>query len=154
MKLKIFVLLVLLLFSQLGHADDWLHQAIKVDNPNELAFWVKFGGECPVTKEAVQKIVEGVFIRSRVKPLKAEAIREPGRIYMSVDLFCFKSDPSYDWVAYRIALTFGRFSPSPAILFDRDFGSVGTGGKESISTTIKERVEAAITEYIKANFDL
>ena len=138
-------------FSQLGHADDWFHQAIKVDNPNQLAYWVFVDEECLTTKEGVEEIVEGVFIRSRIKPMK-NAIYGNGIIYLDVYIACLKREE--DWFVYEISVYFARRVPVPSILFDRSYGSLGIGGDTNIAAAIKERVEIAITEYIKANFDL
>ena len=52
------------------------------------------------------------------------------------------------------------FSPTlhsledPSILYDWPFGSFGVGSREFILQSIKDGVENAITEYLKANFDL
>jgi len=157
MKLKIFVLLVLLLvlllILQLGHAQipTWFHGAIKVDNPNQLLYWAGADKVCPVTEGAMQEIIEGVFIRSRVKPVK-EAIFDPGSIYLDVSLSCLKREEN--WYVYHIGVWFSRYSPTPAVKFDHNFGTTGIGADTNITAAIKETVEAAITEYIKANFDL
>ena len=50
------VLLGLLLFSQLGHAEDpeWFLKAIKVKNPNQLGYFFEVNHNCPVTKKEGQ----------------------------------------------------------------------------------------------------
>jgi len=155
MKQKILALLVLLLFSQLGHAEEpiWFTEAIKVDNPNELAYWFTLEKECPLSKVEIQEIVEGVFIRSRIKPLK-EAISEPGRIYLDLSVQCFKRMGNEEVLVYKINLFFSRWNPKPAVKFDSSFGGYGIIKKPRLLAVIKESVEEAITVYIKANFDL
>ena len=56
--MKNIVLVVLLLFSQLGHAEapEWLLKAIKVDNPNQLGYWFNPGEDCPISREEGQEI--------------------------------------------------------------------------------------------------
>jgi len=155
MKQKIFALLVLLLFSQLGYAKTpgWLHQMIKVDNPNQLAYliWVIDSEKCFITEKAVQKIVERVFIRSRIKPLE-ESSFNPSKIYLDIELWCHRGEPSQDWNAFSLSIYFARKQDHTLINFN--FGTVGIGNKTFIPNTIKEHVEDAITAYIKTNFDL
>ena len=148
MKQKIFALLVLLLVSRLGYAGDWFHDAIKVDKPNQLAYWVEVQKICPITQETVQKLVEGVFIRSRIKPLgeKLEGIS------LDVELACIKMKDNR--FVYKLEIYFSRYLPLPAVNFAMNFGAHGIGKDTDITAAIKEQVETAITEYIKANFDL
>jgi len=153
MKQKIFVLLVLLMVSRLGHAEKpvWFLETIKVDNPNQLAYWTVIAGDCPVTEKEMQEIIEGVFVRSRVKPLK-EAIYKPGSIYLDVNLTCFKR--SEDRFIYNMQIYFSRQFPRPSVKFGDDFGALGSGGKTYITATLKNKIEGAVTVFIKANFDL
>ena len=144
----------LLLLSNHVYAElsEWLHQALKVDNPNQLAYWVEVGKNCPVTQKEVENLVEGVFIRSRIKPLK-EGVFDSGVIYLDVGLVC-NGVSSNHIDSYVSKILFGRIVPTPAVWFQGEFGTVGRGSKDFMVGAVKGSVEAAITEYIKANFDL
>jgi hypothetical protein len=69
---KLLISLALMLFAGNAFAEEypeWFYQAIKKDNPSELAYYTSINGECSFTKEEAKEIIEGVFVRSRVKPL-------------------------------------------------------------------------------------
>ncbi len=153
MKHRLVTLLVLLLFSQPGQAGvpEWFYQSIKVDNPNQLAYCTKAAASCPVTTTDVEEIIEGVFIRSRVKPLKLTEF-EPENIYLEVSLSCFEQNENH--FVYDFSIHFSRALPYPSVKFNWDFGYLGIGNDTAITIAIKGRVEDAITEYIKVNFDL
>ena len=140
--------------SYASEAPDWLYKAIKVDDPNQLIFDTVVDGDCPTNKESFNKITEGVFIRSRIKPLPAKDYSlPPGNIYLDLLINCKKMENgSY---IFSLRVMFGRISPLPEfLLFNRSFGSYGFADKESIEDAFKDSVENAITAFIKANFDL
>lgn len=130
---------------------QWFYDAIKVENPNQLAYFVGTNEECPINKETLNDTVDGVLIRSRIKLLK-EDIFVPGRIYLSLNVSCLKQKQRNP--IYSIQLHFARYQPYPAILIDKDFGSIGIGPSDFILRSVKETLERAVTEYIKANFNL
>ena len=143
-----------MLFShQAAHgADDpeWFKTAFKKDNPNELAYYAGSDDDCPIDDERVRDIVEGVLVRSRIKPLGGtEWTSAP--LYLSVMLNCMKLEGNNPIFTMRIA--FGKLIPIP-ILYDHSFGYFGTRPKDFIESRLKDRVENAITAYIKVNFDL
>lgn len=151
--LKKTILLIGLLLSTASvsaEVPDWLDKAIKVSNPNQLAYFVDANG-CPLKKEELQDIVEGLLIRSRIKPLK-EDIFVKDRVYLSLGLTCTKGNGGH---SFAITSQFGRYYPSPAVLlFDYDFGSMGAGSKTFIEQVFKSKVENAVTAFVKSNFNL
>jgi hypothetical protein len=57
---------------------QWLLDALKVDNPNQLAVWAVAGEQCPITTDEMKEIVSGVLVRSRIKPLMGDQfIQQP-----------------------------------------------------------------------------
>lgn len=135
-----------------AEVPPWFYKAIKVDSPNQLAYFVENSTSCPFSKEALHKIVEGVLIRSRIKPLK-EDIFVDGRIYLNLGVSCV-SLKSGGNPPFTITANFARYLPYPAIIIDRNFGNTGIGAADFILQTFKESVENAVTAHIKANFDL
>ena len=154
MRKIVFAIITISMLSVNAIAADrpqWFYDAIKVENPNQLAYFVEMDKNCPFNKETLNDTVDGVLIRSRIKPLK-ENIFVPGHIYLSLDVSCLKLKQTNP--VFSIQLYFARYKPYPAILIKRGFGSIGIGPSDFILQTFKEKVERAVTEYIKANFNL
>lgn len=150
MKILPVVLITLLTASSVyAQHPIWLDEAIRVDNPDELAYWSAVEIDCPVTKDEVDSVVENVLINNRIKPVK-DRIFEDGQVYLNVSLRCTKmvADNKH---AFSINIHFGRYKPWPAILFDAPYVAVGLGGKDSIRQDCKDRLEAAVAAFIKAN---
>ena len=144
----------LLFMSQLSLAQDlmaWEYDAYKVDNPNELAYYLTYDAECPGDANDVTETIEGVFVRSRIKPLRDD-IFDVNTTYLNIIVSCLRLDDNNP--VFSVDISFGRYSPSPPILYDRDYGSTGIGGEDFLFETIKEDIEGAITAFIKVNFDL
>lgn len=151
---RIFLALSLCMGSASALAErelySWFYPAVKVKEPDELSHFVYANKECPISATDLEELVNGVFIRSRIKPLPKQIYE--GQLYLQVAVQCLKLEgvnPIFD-----IGVHFGRYTPDPPILLDRDFGTTGIGGKDYLRSAIKEIVEQAITEYIKANFDI
>ena len=150
MKILLVALITLLTASSVyAQHPIWLDEAIRVDNPDELAYWSAVEIDCPLTKEEVDSIVEDVLIKSRIRPVR-DKILEDGRVYLNLSLRCTKivADNKH---AFSINIHFGRYKPWPAILFDAPYVAVGLGGKDSITQDCKERLEAAVAAFLKAN---
>ncbi len=56
--------------------------------------------------------------------------------------------------AFKSQVVFGMPSPIEAahLVYDIDFGEINTGSRTSILRSIESSLEAAILEYVKANF--
>ena len=149
----------LITFTHQAHAQpDWLSKALKVDDPNQLRYYWSFSGKgCLITEDEAQEIINGVFIRSRIKPKP----QNPTGLYLNINVLCIKRDPFDDSYIYHLDVKFGQSLPTPIlwdsptpILFDYSFGYLGLSGKETMNQVIKNEVERAVTAFIKANFDL
>ena len=143
------------LLSASSHAEvlpEWFYKAIKVETPNQLSYYVTSSVACPFTTEALSEIVDGVLIRSRIKPLKNNFFISK-KIYLNLSVECLQLK-SVNNLVFNIRANFARYSPKPAIIFDHGFGTIGIGGQEYIKRTFKESVENAVTAHVKANFDL
>ena len=150
MKILAFVLIALSTASSASAQHPiWLDEAIRVDDPAELAYWTAVEFYCPLAQEEVESVVEDILIRNRLKPLKGR-IFEDDRVYLNVSLRCTEAVVD-DNHAFSININFGRYKPWPAILFDVPYASVGFGGKDSIKDNIKVRLEDAVAAFRKAN---
>lgn len=134
-----------------GPAPKWFHKAIKVNNPNQLPYFVWASESCPLNAEDLAKITEGVFIRSRLKPLR-DGFYPDGTVYFSLSLTCLHLENNNP--VFNIDANFSRYRPFPAIIYDYGFGNYGIGDKSFMEQSIKKCTEDAVTEFIKSNFDL
>jgi hypothetical protein len=149
----------LLLLSQQAYAEEpfqWLLDALKVDNPNQLRYFAFVGETCPISRESVEKAVEGVFIRSRIKPLNATTTGFiTGEVHLDISVTCLEKKEGRRYQEYIARIAFGRAQPEPSILYDyMPWSVLGRNDGEGIRDEVKDSVENAITVFIKANFVL
>jgi hypothetical protein len=129
---------------------QWLLDALKVDNPNELPVMADSGDDCLITDDEMIDIVSGVLIRSRVKPLTGDEMFERP-LYLYVGLNCYKEER---YQTYNLRVYFGNASGKVDYLVDQPYGTFRRDDKAGMTTVIKNSTEAAITDFIKANFNL
>ena len=127
----------------------WIDEAIRVDNPGELAYWTAVEPDCPLSQAEAETVIEGVLARSGIEPLK-HRIFEDGRVYLNFSLRCTKA-VAENKHAFSVNIHFGRYKPLPAILFDAPYAALGIGNGDSIREQCKLRVEDAVSAFIKAN---
>ena len=87
-------------------------------------------------KEEVTQIVEGVLIRSRIKPTPESWYKN---LYLEVNVaWLFQTRTLY----YSVNVTFGRFDPKPPTWGQGGHNSgLGIGPDESLKALIKSSVE-------------
>lgn len=148
--MRLLSLLLLLPALSFAEGDEWL----KKDNPNELAVIARTYN-CPVSTTELQDLAKGVLIRSRIKPLGGWT---PSVVALYAYIDCIKPADVY---VFRYDLYFARFSDSPfsddPVITHTplwDYSNVGIGQASFITESIKLAIEEAITDYLKANFDL
>lgn len=151
--MKTIILTALLLISQSANSaelPEWYKSAIKSPTPNELEYYAFASPDCPVTTQEVSKHIEGVFIRSRIKP-SVYGFKD-NHLYLSVGIECLNIESNNPVFVVNVA--FGKYNPRPSILFDKSYSTFGIGPREDIINTYKEATESAVTDYIKSNFNL
>lgn len=155
MKNLLIAVTLLLLSSQVQPAEppSWLYPTLKVDNPNELAVYVLADSKCPITTDELKEIVSGVLIRSRGKPLLGDEWLERS-LFLEATVNCMKLDTPESSQIFNIGVQFGNYSVTPPVQYPTGYKYVGIGSKDYIVSTYKSKVEAAMTDYIAANFDL
>ena len=127
-----------------------MEKALKQGNPNELAYWVRVDSDCPMTKAEAVSILEGVFVRSRIKPVGEDWFNKS--LYLAAGLQCLLVKNQKP--VFGISVQFGDYSGVIPVLYDATYGSLGIGPKEFMRTGFQEHIEHAITAYLRANFDL
>ena len=141
--IRLIVLSVCMVTTFYANAS-WLE---KKDNPEGLHFLARVSDDCFVSNEVLAKTVEGVLIRSRIKPLRDF---EPApMITLVVYLDCMSSENSTQLFSYDIQYL---LPPLGLTVSDSQYGTFGRADKETILNSLKENIEQAITDYIKINF--
>ena len=117
---------------------------MKKESPDELA--VAVGVECTAdATDRYEEVVRDVLIRSRVKPLNVQlsAIGLNG-IYLRGWVNCIRySETNY---VFYIKLHFAYVDP--------EYYEYGVKDADGIEEALESRAEVAITDYLKANYDL
>ena len=150
MKKLVAVLLAisLLLLVPIVASADWMDTVFRQSNPNELAYYTDVSPECPITRDEATQILEGVFVRNRIKPLGGNAWKTRP-FYLYVAMTCLKQNTVFTILGY-----FGNASGSVPILYDKNFGWFAVGPAEDQRAGLTATIERGITLYLKANLDL
>jgi hypothetical protein len=137
---------------QVAIGDDpaWLATALMQEEPNELAYLIGVDSECPINEEEAESIIEGVMIRSRIKPLDGDNWASRS-LYLSTVLSCMKRDNGIQ--VFHMQINFGNYSKFIPVLYDQGYGYFGIGSSGFIETILGAQIEIAIGSYLKANFD-
>jgi len=144
----VFCALLLLVNSALAEPQEWM----KKENPGVLATVVVNNG-CPDSEETYRNAVAGVLVRSRIRPV--ESVNEvDGYFYLQAELLCYEIPEVAGRYAASVSVTFGRVSVPIDIAFPRRRWMMGTNSRDSVLDGLIKRTEAAISDYLKANFDL
>ena len=108
-------------------------------NPDEFGLFVLAGKHCSFTTEKLRSIIEGEFLRARLKPTDYVAFN------LTVSATCAKDATA---VAYDI-----RFGTDDMLYEIPTYGGLSTGGSDDyFLKAIKLGVESALTDYMEANF--
>ena len=152
MKTTVLTFLTLLLLISHAFAqsyEDWFLEALKKENPNELGYHMVSSPSCPFSEKEATKILEGVFKKSGITPLKDEYTLE--KLYLSIAINCGKTSP--ESFLYFVDYGFGRRLPRPAVIFDNEAPALwyGIGKKQTILKIIETSAEEILVPFLKAN---
>lgn len=136
-------------------------QHLKKGDPNEI--YVNYAQD-PDCKSMYEKVVDNELARSRIK-------RKPLWVFNEVSLFvtvhCSERDSGQGFI-FTLSVNFGKFAPAE-IEADRSFivaywepGQFGyygvstydSEGTQMVRNYLRNAMEDALTDYLKANFDL
>jgi hypothetical protein len=105
---------------------------------------------CPVDTAAVRQMAESVFARSQITPLDPTKVEVPlAHPWLSINVACLGGG-----VAFRTDVDFiGRLDVELVRLSLNGYGGFGMADKDAafILEEIKQRVEAAVADYVAAN---
>jgi hypothetical protein len=137
-------------FAALGQAEPdpaFLHAT----NPNGLATWVVVSDKCSgLSMAEAEEAVKGVLVRSRIKPLDTPKDGERLALWVSID--CLDAH-----TAFNVQVDFVRGANGSIVRGGLvGYGIFGTyaGDKNFLLASVKQSTEKAVTDYLKANFDL
>jgi len=154
-KLILFVLMLPMV--ALADPQPWM----KKENPNELGVDTWSTDSCPITNSELQELVEGVLVRSRIKPVSFVGELGRGNPYLDVLLDCGADNTSLQRspVDVRIDFIQSVFIEGKGNIRVR-LGQIpagsrfGVGNIEDIKQAIKDELEEVVADYLQANFDL
>ena len=168
MRVAVIVLGVLLCSATNAEPQSWM----KSDDPDTLRYMVDVDS-CPISKAALDELVTGILIRSRLKPklfldmqiLEKGTTEERVKFFQffqqehlgfQVFLQCGKMDDRLGSFIYQLDVHFLRYLPEQGRPFYEvpPYGGFGVMNEADIKAEVKERVESLVTDYLKANFDL
>lgn len=159
------VLLGMALSMPVSHVDAQPRDYMKKSSPEELYVSFFEGEQCPWSMEHV---VDGALVRSRIR-------RKPLWIYdetvLLVNVRCMQAQRANgrtSGLVYSVEVSFGAFirsEPSAQYSFDTirvdagKYWTIGTStlddlGRQFLENNLRDEVEEALVDYLRANFDL
>lgn len=150
------ILFLTLVGVDINATPIWLHDAIVKQTPDDLGYWVFTGSDCPFSNEDVERLVDGVWVRSRLRSSDSYLFE----LHLQITVLCLdrgEANPIFNHDVFFVPArpdTFNEFLTTTRYVLDYNFGTFGVGPSEYILQSVKESVEEAVTEYLRANFDL
>ena len=145
-----------------GQVKNVLVAHLKKPNPNELyvSYWQ--GDDC---EDSYEQIVYNELTQSRIKRLEEW---DYDVLYMDVDVHCMKLPKRPNQLVFSIDMHFAVDAREPvakpgtfvvSLLYRPDYGNFGITtndyeGQTLLRNILRECVEKALVDYMKANFDL
>ena len=162
------LLLIILLGLQANAAafQAWMKQP----DPAVLAYVLLVSSQCPFERWEAAEVIEGAFVRSRIKPLDAlvagsKAILggDEDRTMAQLDLTLFLNVaitcvlPRWGGVGksvWHIDLGWAVVGEPLMRYYEPIYGKVGIGDSSFILDALSKEAESALVDYLKANFSL
>lgn len=148
---KLIALLTLLPALTSAEPESWMEK----EKPDELNVSVRVASYCEVTKQQIVELTSGVLTRSRIK-----FMTESADLNMMVDLQCNSYQLAEGHVIFAIDVDFVRPVEVNGELFwarmgpAADYAMYGVEKTSEVLPAVREVIEEALTDYLRANFDL
>ena len=147
MRVVIIVFGVLLCSAAIAEPQPWM----KKDNPDTLPGIVFIAPKCGVTTAEIREIVDGILIRSRLRP--GDYLTGTDGLGFVVKVDCL--NPIEHSASVQIDIYFVRNILGRILLEAYPaYGSFGVADSEEVNKSIRDGVEDLVTDYLQANFDL
>lgn len=166
------LLALLVIATYVGFPDNvsgqpWIER-LKKENPDQLYVAYSQFGKCPFEEPSIRTMIEGLLVRSRLKQTSyAEWVsQEPNLFQLDIGVHCDDDEEApYLFLVdtkFEEYVTVQRPAGSMQVFMSHfpgyaRWGTFNPRTKQSdnhLRNTIRESVEDALTEYLKANFDL
>ena len=144
------VLALLMLISSPAYSQEaWM----KRENMNELGLYTNVGSDCPFSNAEIKDLADGEFLRARISPIRSLDFN------LNITVHCMvptnsSGTPRGNVVFYEIR--YGtQIGPFENVLYETpDYGSMmigGTDSKQYFLDNIREDINEALTDYLRAN---
>ena len=141
------LLIVVLLLFPLSLLADM--PSMKRDN-FELVFAASdVGEECPVTKDDVNGFWEAEMLRARLK--RQFYGGEDGWLW--IKLSCVQMGSNDERIVYHAQSSWTWKDPSGDWVNSNRYNNMGIVGEQALVASVKEIIEATITQYLKENLE-
>ncbi len=134
----------------LADQDAW----IKKRKPEELFAFVMADPDCPVSEADAREIVHGALVRARIRELSEWTPRET---MLVLQLDCLKERDARWVFSVEAKLAKMQVRQKTELVTTPMFGThrrMGRSGADGIRQAVRDTAEAALTDYLEANFDL
>lgn len=132
----------------------WQTDGLKVSNPRELGYWLNVDSNCPVSENSVKRTIEGVFIRSRLKPLENH-ISKNEKFSLTVRVACLetkrRNGERLGKYSYNVAMRFGQLIDGNDWIQNYNYGGLAYGDALFLTEVVRGHAERAATAYIRSN---
>ena len=130
-----------------GEPQSWMQK----DNPETLHFSAFISSECPISEAEIEAVINGVLIRSRLRPGEYLSSPETSGSYVKIDCM----DRTSELFVFTVSVNFIRYAFGRIVAdIYPDYGSFGVGEKSDMADSVRDAVERLVTDYLQANFDL
>ena len=143
------VLVALLTAPVAADELEWHQQALIVELPDQLGYYSHVDSDCPIEASTVSTTIEGVLIRSRIKPI-ADSYSDAEHFFVEINVYCADMDKANE-VIFETDVRFGVVANNTDMVINWDYGSLDFGDASDINATVRRDVEDALTDYLKAN---
>lgn len=132
--------------------DDVAFPHLKVSNPNEIGYWL-YVEECPFTTERMKDVLEGEFLRARIKPRPKHHKDE---IFLNVTVLCVNVNIGNVKKGYAMTTDIGfgtRIEGNTMLYWFPEFGGIFISDIDSdyLINRVKSEIESALTAFLKEN---
>ena len=123
---------------------------LKKEDPEELTYTVSLTleNQCGLDEKTITQLTDDIFVRAR--------LRNPQRIdqlTLSTTVECTRRGRL---LMYYVAVEYARLDENNIFVRygERPWVTLKMGSEEELMRDIKERIEEAMTAYLRVNFDL
>ena len=137
---------------------------LRKENPDQLYVSYDQYGDCPFSEQSIVSMIDGLLVRSRLKPISEKEWRNSDSTWFHLKVVVGCDDDNKAPYIFDVSTRFCEEvtlqKPGERIRVFMEhiqgYGAWGTFNPDTdyLRNAIRESVEDALTDYLKANFDL